>query len=208
MYRLIALLIGYAFGMFQTAYFVGRNSGIDIREHGSKNAGFSNTNRVLGRKAGIIVFVADVLKTAIAFVIATLLFDGGGAFFASGYVLPGLYAGLGAILGHDFPAFLKFRGGKGIACSLALILMLDWQIALITFAVGIVLVIVFRYISLASLVMTALAPVLMFFFGYGWEAVALTAASGALAWFLHRGNIQRLLKGEERRFSFKATPKK
>jgi len=202
MYRLIALLIGYAFGLIQTAYFVGKMSGIDIREHGSKNAGFTNTNRVLGKKAGAIVFVVDVLKAVAAFIVATLLFDGGGAFFASDFLLPGLYAGLGAVLGHVFPFFLKFKGGKGISCCLGLILMLDWQVALIAFAVGIVLVILFRYISLASLMITLLAPILMFLFGYELEAVALTAVIGALAWFLHRENIVRLLKGEERRFAF------
>jgi len=201
MYRLIALLIGYAFGMIQTAYFVGKMSGIDIREHGSKNAGFTNTNRVLGKRAGAIVFVVDVLKAIAAFVVASLLFDGGGTFFTSDFVLPGLYAGVGAILGHVFPFFLKFKGGKGISCSLGLILMLDWRVALIAFVTGIVLVILFRYISLASLMITLLAPILMFMFGYAWEATLLTTAIGALAWFLHRGNIARLVKGEERRFS-------
>jgi len=207
MYRILALLIGYAFGMFQTAYFVGKMSGIDIREHGSKNAGFSNTNRVLGRKAGAVVFVADIIKTILAFVVATLLFDGGGTFFASDFILPGLYAGIGSILGHDFPFFLKFKGGKGISCSLGLILMLDWRVALIAFGTGAVLVILFRYISLASLTIVFLAPILMMVFGYSIESVVLAAASCALAWFLHCGNIQRLYKGEERKFSFSKSSK-
>ena len=206
MYRIIALLIGYVFGMFQTAYFVGRKAGIDIREHGSKNAGFNNTSRVLGRNAGIIVFIMDIVKTALAFIVATLIFDGGGWFMGAGSILPGIYAAVGAVLGHDFPAFLKFKGGKGIVCSLVLILMIDWQIALITFAVGIVLVVLFRYISVASLTMTALAPILMFFWDFETEAVLLAAAAGVLAWVLHHENIGRILKGNERKFSFKKKP--
>jgi len=202
MYRLIALLIGYLLGTFQTAYFVGKSAGIDIREHGSKNAGFTNTNRILGRKAGAIVFVADILKTVIAFIIATILFDGGGTFFASNYVLPGLYAGFGSILGHVFPFFLKFKGGKGVSCTLGLILMLDWRVALIAFGVGIVAVLLFRFISLSSLLITFVAPILMFVIGYEIEAVALMAVIGVLVWFLHRGNIVRIVKGEERKFSF------
>ncbi|MCL2372983.1 MAG: glycerol-3-phosphate 1-O-acyltransferase PlsY [Defluviitaleaceae bacterium] len=201
MYRLIALLIGYIFGMFQTSYIVGRAKGIDIREHGSKNAGFTNTNRVLGRKAGALVFVCDILKAVAAFVVASLLFDGGGAFFASADILPGIYAGAGAILGHIFPAVLKFKGGKGISCFVGVILMLDWRVALIVFVVGLLAVAIFRYISLTSLLMTLLAPVLLFLFGYEIEAVAVMAGLGVLAWYMHRANILRLLRGEENRFS-------
>jgi len=204
MYRLIALLIGYAFGLIQSAYFVSKvSAGIDIREHGSKNAGMTNVTRVVGRKEGFIVFVCDILKAVAAFVIATLIFDGGGTFFATDYVIPGIWAGFGAILGHNFPFFMKFKGGKGISCTLGLILMLDWRVAVIAFLVGIVLVALFKYISLASLAITLLAPILMFVFGYDIEAVAVTAAFGALAWFMHRENIKRLLSGTERKFSLR-----
>ncbi|MCL2217727.1 MAG: glycerol-3-phosphate 1-O-acyltransferase PlsY [Defluviitaleaceae bacterium] len=201
MYRLIAVLIGYALGMIQTGYFVGKIYGIDIRQHGSKNAGMTNVNRVLGVSPAAVVFVVDILKAVAAFIIATLIFSGGGSFFASDYVLPGLWAGMGAILGHDFPFYMKFKGGKGISCTLGIILMLDWRAALIAYAVGFVLVLVFRYISLASLAITLLAPVLLWLFGYELEVVAIVAGLGALAWFLHRANIQRLLSGTENRFS-------
>lgn len=206
MFRIVCLLIGYAFGMFQTAYIVGKFSGIDIREHGSKNAGFTNTNRVLGIKKGAIVFFMDVLKAAAAFVVATLIAQNvglyaGGTFFYSRYVLPGLYAGFGAILGHCFPFYLKFKGGKGVACVLGLIIMLDWRVMVISFATGLVIVAITRYISLTSLVITLLVPVLMFAFGYGYETVGLTAAIGVLIWFLHRENIKRLLSGGENKFS-------
>jgi glycerol-3-phosphate acyltransferase PlsY len=201
-------LIGYAFGMLQTSYIVGKISGIDIREHGSKNAGFTNTNRVLGIKKGAVVFIVDVLKAVAAFVVATLLAQSvgiyaGGTFFYSTNVLPGLYAGFGAILGHCFPFYLKFKGGKGVACTLGVIIMLDWRVMAISFAVGLIIVLITRYISLASLSITLLVPVLMLAFAYGYEAVGLTAAMGALIWFLHRGNIEKLLSGAENKFSFR-----
>ena len=206
MYRLIALLIGYALGMIQTGYFVGKIYGIDIREHGSKNAGMTNVSRVLGLSPGAFVFIVDILKAIAAFIIATLIFNGGGTFFATDYVLPGLWAGFGAILGHDFPFFLKFKGGKGISCTLGIILMLDWRVALIVFAIGIVIVVIFRYISLASLAITLNTPILLAVFGYSIEVIAITAAFGALAWFLHRENIKRILSGTENKFLSKKNP--
>ena len=207
MFRIVCLLIGYLFGMIQTSYIIGKMSGIDIREHGSKNAGFTNTNRVLGIKKGAVVFVVDIAKAMLAFAVATFAagsmnIAAGGTFFASNYVLPGLYAGFGAILGHVFPAFLKFKGGKGVACALGLIIMLDWRVMAISFAIGLLAVLITRFISVASLFITLSVPTLMFVFGYSLEAVGITAAICALIWFLHRDNIRRLLSGTENKFSF------
>ncbi|MCL2224034.1 MAG: glycerol-3-phosphate 1-O-acyltransferase PlsY [Defluviitaleaceae bacterium] len=216
MFRLIALLIGYSLGSIQMAYIIGRLKGIDIREHGSKNAGMTNVTRTIGKRAGAFVFVFDIVKCIVAFVLGTLIFGGEGAFFPyvcecemgcfrdmhgiMPHVLPGIYAGIGAVLGHCFPVWLKFRGGKGVSCALALILMIDWRVALLAFAVGVVAVAVKRYISLASLGIMLVTPVLMWLFGYGIEAVALMAGLTALIWFMHRENIKRLLNGTERKF--------
>ena len=197
MFRIISLLIGYCLGLFQTAYIVGRLNGIDIRHHGSKNAGFTNTNRVLGRKMGIIVFVADIFKAIIAFIVASLIFDGEYALYA------GLYAGLGAILGHVFPFYLKFKGGKGVSSTLGLIMMLDWRIAIISFALGLLAVVITRYISVASLLITLSVPIIMIFFNYPPEVMALAWALAAFVWFLHRANIMRLATGQENKFSLK-----
>jgi glycerol-3-phosphate acyltransferase PlsY len=186
------------------AYLIGSINGIDIREHGSGNAGMTNVTRVLGAKAGMTVFVIDIFKAVLAYTVASLLFDGGGTFFASGYVLPGLYAGLGTILGHNFPFFLKFKGGKGMACTVGLLLMLDWRIAVIVYLAAVLAVAVFRYISLASLLMTLLTPNLIAVFSYGIEAFAITAGLCALAWFMHRENIKRLLAGTESKFMKKS----
>lgn len=242
MFRIICLAIGYAFGMIQTAYFVGRASGIDIREHGSKNAGFTNTNRVLGRKAGAIVFVIDVIKAIVAFAIATIIYNhlfvidsriatfAGGTFFNTNYFIPGLYAGIGAVLGHVYPFYLRFKGGKGVSCALGVILMLDWRVALIAFSIGIITVAVTRYISLASLLITLSVPVQFILFNsvqyfrlasgdpsvhdmlatidgmYPSEAIWLTAALAVFVWYLHRENIKRLLSGTENKFSFRKSP--
>ena len=216
MFRIVCLLIGYAFGMIQTSYIIGRLSGIDIREHGSNSAGFTNTNRVLGMKKGAIVFFIDVAKAMLAFAVATVVHNqlfaaldstAGGTFFASAYVLPGLYAGLGAILGHCFPFYLKFKGGKGVACLLGVIIMLDWRVIVVAFVVGLIAVIITRFISVASLVISLSVPISMLIFVYNvtWasETLWLTVVLCTLIWLLHRANIKRILTGTENKFSFK-----
>jgi len=197
MFRLLCILIGYAFGAIQTAYIVGRANGIDIREHGSKNAGFTNTNRVLGRKAGLIVFIVDVLKAIGSIVLARILFP------EMEPALITLYAGIGAILGHAFPFYLKFKGGKGVSCAVGLILMLDWRIALACLIAGVIVLAASKFISLTSLTITLVVPIAMLILGYAWESVALAFLFCALIWILHRENIKRLIKGDENKFSFK-----
>ena len=211
---ILILLVGYFVGMFQTGYFVGKYYGIDIREHGSKNAGMTNVNRTLGKFPALVVFVIDVLKACLSFIFLPIVFlsaswDFGTWSHAYGSdwmvglqhnKLAPLIAGFGAILGHNFPFYLKFRGGKGIASTLGIILMLDWQVALIAFAIGFVLVATFRYISLASLAITLVWPILLLVFGYYVETVILASVISLLAWFMHRENISRLLTGTERRF--------
>ena len=204
--RLICLLIGYVFGCIQTAYIVGKvTKNIDVREHGSGNAGTSNVIRVIGRKAGIIVFVCDVLKAIAAFVLCAILFNGGGSFFANGLpIVPGLYAGLGVVIGHNFPFFLKFKGGKGIASSLGVMLALDLQAALIVYAVGFVIILLTRYMSLASLTMSLLFPILiLIFFNHQLETFFVTFFMAVMAFYLHRGNIQRLVSGTERKLELR-----
>ena len=220
MYRLIALLIGYAFGCLQTAFFVGKAHGIDIREHGSKNAGMTNVTRTVGKKWGAITFFVDILKGIAAFIVATLVLGGANWLFrgrcvqldAYDYflpeacthmvrqILPGMYAGLGTVLGHCFPFWLKFRGGKGVSSAIGLIIMINPLIAGIVFAFGFAAVGATRYISLASLVVTLFTPISMLFFGYNLEAIIVMTAVTAIIWILHHENIRRLLSGRERKF--------
>ena len=120
MERLVCVAIGYLFGLFQTAYIYGKLHGIDIRNYGSGNAGTTNTLRVLGTKAGLIVLAGDILKCILAIAAVRLLFAGG--VHEDMYYLLAMYAALGAILGHDYPFYLGFKGGKGIAATAGMIL--------------------------------------------------------------------------------------
>ncbi len=182
---------------------------IDIRDFGSGNAGTTNVTRVLGAKAGAIVFAADIMKAVIAYCLCAFIFDGGGTFFGEGEILWGIYAGVGVILGHDFPFYLGFKGGKGIASTLGLILCIDWRVALTTYFFGLIVVFAKKYISLCSLVMVVVAPISMIIFSLimgdkiNVEAVLLMSAIGFLAYYQHIPNIKRLIKGEENKFSIK-----
>lgn len=205
MTRIICLALGYAIGLIQTAYIVGKlfYRGIDIRDYGSGNAGTTNTLRVLGFKAGAAVFLCDVLKAVLAYTLCSLIFGGGGSFLGDSSIVPGLYGGIGAVLGHSFPFYLKFKGGKGIASTLGIIICIDFRIMLILFSIGIIIVIFTRYISAAALTITLLLPVAIFYFGYGYEAAILGAVVTVMSWYLHRGNIKRIIEGKENKFSFK-----
>lgn len=206
MVRVACLLIGYVCGLFQTAYIYGRINGIDIREHGSGNSGTTNALRVLGKKAGLIVFAGDILKILAAGFLVTVLFNQGD-FFGDRAALYKLYAGLGAVLGHNFPFYLNFKGGKGIAVTSGLILMMYWRITilcLIAFALTVGLT---RYVSLGSLVITALFMISWIFLGqtgrlaltpaHLLESYVLVFLIVAMAYWRHRANIKRLIAGTE-----------
>lgn len=204
MFRLYCLIIGYCLGCIQSAFIIGKLVGkIDIRDYGSGNAGFTNTTRVLGFKVGVVVFLMDLFKVIFAYHICAYIFDGNGSFIEGISLLPGIYGGIGAVLGHNFPCYLKFRGGKGIACTLGLMLCVDWRVALITYAVGLIVFIVKKYISLASLTMTVLYPIVMFFFDFGLEEIILMGVLCILAYVKHISNIKRLVAGNENKFSLK-----
>ena len=136
-----------------------------------------------------------------------MIFDGDGSFVSGTSLLPGIYAGIGAVLGHNFPCYLGFRGGKGIACTLGLMLCVNWQIAIATYIIGFIIVLIKRYISLASLTMALLYPILMIvtknIYGFGIEEILLMFVLCVLAYIKHKSNIQRLLNGTENKFGSK-----
>lgn len=204
--RLICIVIGYGFGLFQTAFIYGKMHGIDIRQHGSGNAGTTNTLRVLGTKAGLIVLFGDILKCILAIVICGAIFD---ASHPGEIYLLKLYAAAGAILGHNFPFYLNFKGGKGIAATAGLILA--FHPAFIPMGVIVFFGIFFttHYVSLGSLLVYAglmtemIVAGQMGLFGSSqavlYEMYIITALLTILAYIKHRENIGRLLRGEERK---------
>lgn len=204
MERLISLAIGYFLGMIQTAFIYGKINGIDIREHGSGNAGTTNTLRVLGKKAGLIVFIFDVLKAILAIVIVRLIYSNS---HQNMMPLLSLYAGAGAILGHNFPFYLKFRGGKGIAATAGLILAFDWRFTIVGVVVFFSLFFITHYVSLGSLAVYAAFMTELIIFGqYNlfhmempliYELYAVGAFLTIMAYIKHRANIVRLWHGEE-----------
>ena len=202
--EIFILLAGYAMGCLQSAYFAGRLvKKIDIREHGSGNAGTTNAVRVIGFKAGLVVLFFDLGKTVLAVMLANQIFNGR-LFGLEGIEhLPGLLAGLGVVLGHNFPFYLKFRGGKGVAASLVLVLMFDWRILVVVAVASVFVIMVTKYVSLASLTGFAIFPIYTAVLGQPIEITAVACAIGLLGFIAHRKNIVRLLKGEEKKFDLK-----
>lgn len=206
MERLGCIIIGYVLGMFQTAFIYGKLHGIDIREHGSGNAGTTNTLRVLGTRAGLIVLAGDIIKCILAIVICGAIF---GRTHPEELYLLRLYAAAGAILGHNFPFYLKFRGGKGIAATAGLIL--SFHPAFLPMGVIIFFGTFFltHYVSLGSLLVYAGLMTEMIIAGQAGlfgasqrvlnEMYMITALLTILAYYKHRENIVRLVKGQERK---------
>ena len=198
MFRLICLLIGYFIGCISMAYIVGRITKTDLRKKGSGNLGTTNALRVLGFRAGVSTFVGDILKGVLAFFICRMLFP-------EESLLAGIYAGAGAILGHDFPFYLKFKGGKGIAATIGMVLSLTFVfsplLGAITIAIGILGVACSRYISVGSLMFSVSIPISAFFLGIPGEGALILTGLACLAVWLHRANIKRLRTGTENKFT-------
>ena len=204
--RIICLAIGYVFGLFQTSYILGKRKGIDIRNYGSGNAGTTNMLRTMGTKAGLITFAGDCLKCILAVSLVRVVFH---AQYASMMPLLVLYTAAGVSLGHNFPFYLQFRGGKGIAATAGLVLSFHPVMAVLGIITFFGIFLTTHYVSLGSLVVYAALMIEMILFGQmGWfhmsqnhltEMYILMALLTALAYGKHCGNIRRLLKGTERK---------
>ena len=206
MFRIICLVIGYILGLFQTGYIIGRLNGIDIRSVGSKNAGTTNTLRALGAKAGALTLLGDALKSLLAIIICRLIFKDS----CSDYiVLVALYAGLGAILGHNFPFYLKFNGGKGIACTAGIVISFGLIPTLIGIVVFFSTFFITHFVSLCSLVLYTAIMILTVIAGecgiigltgnYKYEAYIIVFIMMVMAFVRHKENIKRLVSGTERK---------
>ena len=197
---LVCAVVGYLFGSFPTGYLLGKHNDIDIREHGSGNIGTTNTIRVLGLRAGAVVFLGDVIKCVLAILISVQICKGWGMSVKIIELLTAFFV----IIGHDYPVLLDFKGGKGIAATAGFLLVYDWRIMLVCLIVFLIILVFTRYVSLGSLVISLLLPVGTAILyhneeGFGWM-LAITSAICLLAYWRHRENIKRLLKGTENKF--------
>ena len=192
MERLICLAIGYVFGLFQTGYIYGKLHNIDIRQHGSGNAGATNVVRTLGRKAGITVFFGDAFKTIFACAAARIIF--------AGHVdvdLFALWGGLGAILGHNFPFYLKFKGGKGTASFVGLTLAINWKLALAVLVILVLATVITDYIVVGTFSVIVTVPAYMGLFAHNLVLMAIICIASFAIFFKHWENIGRLIRKEE-----------
>lgn len=193
---LMSLVIGYLLGSVSFSYLAGKLlKGIDIRKHGSGNAGATNTMRVLGKGPGIAVLLLDVIKGMAAVWIGSLL-SGGSSLFE-------VLAGISVIVGHNWPIFFGFRGGKGIATTIGVMLTLAFFPALYAGIFAILSIVLTRYVSLGSLLFTALLPIFIWFMGLPNEILVLSLLLFVFAWFKHRSNIMKLLNGNENKLGAK-----
>lgn len=200
----LTLLVSYLLGCFNgsvmTSHFIIRD---DVRQHGSGNAGLTNFYRTYGARYALCVIVCDMGKTVLACLIGGYLMH----WVVGDWTLGLLIAGIGCELGHMFPVFFGLRGGKGILSGGVLVLLLDWRVALIAWGLFAVLWLTTRYVSLGSIAATASMPVSVFFLlGHNWLYTVLSAAIAALVIWCHRGNIQRLLTGTEKKFQWHVDP--
>lgn len=207
MVRLWCILIGYVFGLFQTAFIYGKLHGIDIRTVGSGNAGTTNTLRVLGTKAGLIVLLGDVAKTMIAIAVVKCIFV---PQYPELKYLLALYTAAGAILGHNYPFYMGFKGGKGIAATAGLIFSLNPWFVLVGVIAFFTPFLTIHYVSLGSLMVYLCFVIQLIVMGQCGYFEGMTQASlnemyiiaiflMIMAYWRHRSNIVKLINGTERK---------
>ena len=207
---IIVAVIAYLIGSINFSIILSKKmAGFDIREKGSGNAGTTNMLRAVGKKAAVITLICDILKGVVSILIAVL----------AGKIVKNLdnallvqLAGIFVIIGHTFPVFFKFKGGKGIATSLGVLLMTNWQIGLICLVFALVLIALTRMVSVGSIAAGILFPVLVAFINQNyivptsnsnWSYLVFSIIIALLVIFNHRANVQRILNGTENRISFK-----
>lgn len=187
----LAVVIAYFLGNISPSILLGRAMGIDIKKEGSGNAGTTNALRVMGKKAGAITLVIDILKGVVAVNLGMILAGQDAAYFCA----------LAAFLGHIFPVCFGFKGGKGVAVAFGALLGVNWMLALTALGVVVVVVAAFRMVSLGSIMAALSFPVACWFFEP--DFIIIGSIMAAILLWAHRGNIKRLLKGEEHKLSFK-----
>jgi len=190
----IFFAIAYLLGSLPFALIVALPQGVDPRKEGSKNPGATNVARLLGKKWGLLTFLGDAGKGILALLL-TYLFTG-----KKFTVAPALYAGVAffAVLGHLFSIFLKFKGGKGVATTIGTFLVLAPKAMLSALLIFLISVYFTNYVSVGSLLSTALLPLFIYLFHYPSEYIYSSILLTILIWFKHKDNIKRLIRGEEK----------
>ncbi|MBP9186480.1 MAG: glycerol-3-phosphate 1-O-acyltransferase PlsY [Bacteroidia bacterium] len=202
----VACVVAYLLGSIPSSVWVGKIFfGVDVREHGSGNAGATNTLRVLGKPAGFTVLFLDFFKGIAA---ASLVLYSG-VISNSNYLIEyKMLFGALAVIGHIYPVFAGFRGGKGIATVIGVVAGMDWQLALACFITFVIIVAITKYISVGSMLSGLISPLYAGLI-HNWEEknlVYFCMVVGVLVVYTHRANIKRLRKGEESRFSLAKKP--
>lgn len=199
---LIFGVIAYLLGSIPTAVWVGKKYyGMDVREHGSKNAGATNTFRVLGKKPGILVLLIDVFKGALAVLLPFFILQN--QLDSESIIHIQLVAAIAAVLGHVFPVFAQFKGGKGVATSLGIIIGIHPAAAMICLGIFLVIFILFHYVSLGAIAASIAFPLLIVYL-FQVDSIWLRAFAivlGAVVIFAHKKNIVRLMQGEENKMN-------
>lgn len=204
---IIVAVIAYLIGSINFSIILSKKmAGFDIREKGSGNAGTTNMLRSVGKKAAVITLICDILKGVVSILIAVLV----------GKIIKNLVlvqlAGIFVIIGHTFPVFFKFKGGKGIATALGVLLMINWQIGLICLIFALVLMALTKMVSVGSIAAAILFPILVAFIDQNYivptsnsnrSYLVFSIIVSLLVIFNHRANVQRILNGTENRLSFK-----
>ena len=206
-FNVITAIIAYLIGSINFSVILSKKmAGFDVREKGSGNAGTTNMLRSVGKKAAALTLLCDILKGVVAILIAMFI---GWAFKVENQSLLVQIAGIAVVLGHTFPIFFGFKGGKGVATSLGILVMSNWQIGLICLVFGVLLIVLTRMVSLGSCAAAVLFPVLTLFItenyivsqGSGYLIFSIILA--VIVLFNHRSNIKRIMAGKENRISFK-----
>jgi len=219
---LFIAVVAYLLGSVNTSIIVGKLYGVDIRKEGSGNAGLTNTLRTLGKRAALVVLVGDILKGVIAILVSRVVAPVLTTQFAMGEELiavPVVYtelsmqvAGIAVILGHIFPVFYGFKGGKGVLTSIVVILMTQWQVGLACLGVFLITVLLTRYVSLGSMLGAFSCPFFLIAFE---KYISQEVMTNTLSWIIfdvilaiiiivgHRSNLTRLIKNRERKLGEK-----
>lgn len=210
---IIMAIIAYLIGSVNFSIIISKKmAGFDVREKGSGNAGTTNMLRSVGKKAAALTLLCDILKGVVSIVIAIIL---GNIIKNSNKELLLQIAGIAVVLGHTFPVFFGFKGGKGVATSLGVLLLSNWQIGLICLVFAVLLMVLTRMVSLGSCAAAVLFPVLTLFINTNYTVLTegksgnvyliYSVILAVIVLYNHRSNIKRIMNGTENRLSFKGT---